>query len=263
MMINELFILAIIALVDALLVVSFAFWLGHGLRRYDIIDTFWGILFIVIALAGYMWSDKVLLQALVMALVLLWGVRLATHIGGRFRASKNEDPRYVELRKKWRGSIAINAFFRIYVTQAVLATIISLPVLAVMAYAELANSPIIWLGFVVWAFGFACQVVADRQLKEFLTKEKNQGKLMQSGLWKYSRHPNYFGELSMWWGVFAISCASTGVAWMIIGPVTITYLILKVSGIPPSEKRMAEKPGWKAYKARTSVLIPLPNRKIG
>lgn len=260
---TELMVLTGCVFITSLLLVSFAFLLGYRLRRYDIIDTFWGILFINITLGGLWWSDKNGVQLFVAFLVTLWGLRLATHIGSRFLRSKSEDARYVELRKKWRGNQVTNTYFRIYVVQSVLAVIVALPVLVVMTHEQSSQSRAslaVLIGGAIWVIGFVVQVIADRQLREFIRTTQNKNSLLQTGLWRYSRHPNYFGEIFMWWGIALTAYIATSLVWVFIGPLAITYLITRVSGIPPSERRMSKKPGWERYKAQTSVLIPLPKR---
>jgi steroid 5-alpha reductase family enzyme len=115
-------------------------------------------------------------------------------------------------------------------------------------------------GFLVWGFGFYFESTGDRQLKEFISNPENKGKIMNKGLWQYSRHPNYFGEVTQWWGIFIIALSIPGSSFTIIGPLTITILILFVSGIPLLEKKYAGRPDFEEYKKRTSVFVPLPPR---
>jgi steroid 5-alpha reductase family enzyme len=117
------------------------------------------------------------------------------------------------------------------------------------------------MGFVIWAIGFWFESTGDAELARFLKVPTNKGKLMQSGLWQYTRHPNYFGEVTQWWGIWVIAMAAPSGIIGIIGPLTITFLILKISGIPLLEKKMAEHPDFAQYKNRVSVFIPLPPRK--
>lgn len=257
----ELAIVATAAFIDVLIFMSLVFAYAHRRKRYDLIDAAWGPAFIVAALFGYAWSSKNGTQLLVTALVLLWGIRIAWHIGRRWLRSAQEDARYVELRKKWRGDVAVNTYFRIYVVQALLVIVISLPLLLIYTEGQSANPALVVIGCFVWFAGLATQAIADRQLELFVKRTSNHGKLMQTGLWRYSRHPNYFGEIMMWWAIFIISLSATGSLLGIIGPLTITYLIVRISGVPPSERRLEQKPGWKKYKDQTSVLIPLPPKK--
>ncbi|MEO7747272.1 MAG: DUF1295 domain-containing protein [Candidatus Saccharimonadales bacterium] len=249
----------------AIVFMSLVFILAERIKRYDLVDAAWGSVFIVIALTAFALQPGAVLefdaQSLVTLLVVIWGGRLTWHIVKRIRATKNEDPRYVELRKTWKGNVRFNVFSRIYMAQAVLALLICIPVIHINLFADNGITPLAWLGVVVWLIGFSFEVIGDRQLRNFVTNPANKGKLMDKGLWQYSRHPNYFGELTQWWGILLI-CLTTPFGWVgIIGPMLISYLILFVSGIPLNEKRFEGRPGWTAYKARTSVLIPLLPKK--
>lgn len=244
---------------------SLVFFAAERIKRYDLVDAAWGSVFIIISLTAFGLQPGVLFefdaQILVTLLVVIWGGRLTWHILRRIKATNSEDPRYVELRKTWKGNVRFNIFSRIYVTQALIALLICIPVIHINLFADNGITPLAWFGAFVWLVGFGFEVVGDRQLRNFVTNPSNKGKLMDKGLWKYSRHPNYFGELTQWWGIFII-CFTTPFGWVgIIGPVLISYLILFVSGIPLNEKRFEGRPGWAAYKRRTSVLLPLPPHK--
>lgn len=252
----------ILGLVAAAVFMSVMFVVGHRMKRYDIVDVAWGLTFIVISLVSLAMNQANLTSIALYCLVAIWGVRLSTHIYRRFRAAPHEDKRYVELRKKWRSSNVPAAIYsRIYLVQAVLATIVCLPVLVVHA-AQMDVQPIyLWTGLLVWAVGFTFEAVGDYQLRSFLQHPQPKGGLMTSGLWKYSRHPNYFGELVQWWGIGVIALG-VPYGWIgLVGPAMISYLIVFVSGVPPVERAFEGRPGWAEYKARTSVLIPLPVRK--
>lgn len=245
------------------------FVIAKRIKRYDLIDAAWGWMFIGSAVASYLLQYGGIYQfdtqTVVTLMVIIWGLRLSWHIIRRVRATKTEDPRYVELRKEWKGNETLNVFFRIYFVQAVLALAISLTVIHINLFSDtfVATTWNNWTfaGIVVWAIGFLIESRADTQLRRFVRDPGNGGEVMNRGLWKYSRHPNYFGELLQWWGIFVI-CLGTPVGWFgLIGPVILTYLILFVSGIPPSEKRSAERKGWAQYKANTSAIIPLPTRQ--
>lgn len=198
---------------------------------------------------------------MVNALVTAWGLRLAWHIGSR-NARKTEDYRYAAWRKEWGKWFYPRSYAQVYLLQAFLLFLIATPVLSVHGASP---TPLGWLdilGLSVWAFGFAFEIVADAQLTRFLKNPDNRGKLMRDGLWAYSRHPNYFGEVVLWWGMWIISL-SVASGWIsIIGPLVITFLIVKVSGIPMLEKKMAENPDFADYKRKVSVFIPLPPRKF-
>jgi steroid 5-alpha reductase family enzyme len=234
------------------------FFVGRRLRRYDIIDSAWGLVFIVIASTSLIMSDTFsYVQLLTFGLVILWGLRLSRHIYRRFRASAHEDKRYVEMRRKWRsGNENVVIYFRIYVTQAILASLICVPVIIINSVNVEAALPFVIVGLTVWLIGFSIEAAADRELREFIRQPEHKGQLMTQGLWRYSRHPNYFGELTLWWGV-GIIVLSVPYGWIgLIGPLLISYLLVFVSGVPPTEKAFAGRPGWTEYKSRTSILVP-------
>lgn len=241
----------------AFLTVVFAY--GYYRKRYDIIDSAWGPTFVVIAFSMLVQHGiRNSVSIILFLMVLVWAVRLSGHVFSRFLRSNEEDPRYVELRKKWPQTLLpLQVFVRIYVVQAVAATLISLPVIFVFASGYV-NLAIASLGIAIWLVGLIIEAAADSQLKIFLSVPENRGKLMTDGLWGYSRHPNYFGEILLWWGIGIIGYSTVYASFSFIGPAVITLLIMFVSGIPPAEKRSSKKPGWKEYAKKTNVLIPWP-----
>ncbi len=248
----------------AVIFLSIVFIVSQRLHRTDIVDAAWGPTFIVATVASFIAGAQTIglnVQTLILLLVTIWGVRLSYVITRRL-LTHPEDKRYVELRKHWRGSIALNTYGRIFFVQAVLASLVSLS--AIYANASPATEIGIYaaLGAVMWLIGFVFEAVADWQLKQFLKNKANRGTLMTSGLWRYTRHPNYFGEATQWLGIFLISC-SCMYAWVgLLSPLLITYLLLCVSGVPITEKAFAGRKGWDEYKARTSKFLPLPPRKV-
>jgi steroid 5-alpha reductase family enzyme len=253
--------MAKLLLVNALLLfIYMTLWFAaaHARRRLDTVDTAWSLGFVVVAwsVASQQASQRTLVIAI---LVSIWGLRLANHIWRRSR-KHGEDPRYEELSGKWRGNFWLRAYLSIFLLQGVLIWLISLPIV-VAGNRQL--SGLGWLsvaGGMIWLIGFIIEAVADRQLRLLLGR-KNHPKVLQTGLWRYSRHPNYFGELTQWWGIGVIALqASYG--WIgLAGPLLLSVLIIFVSGIPPIEKRRLKQPDYQAYKARTSALIPLPPRR--
>ena len=240
--------------------VSLVFLAAWARKRIDLIDSFWGPTFIVVALTAMLLGGSKPFSAwLVFGLIVVWGVRLWWHIFRRFLRSNKQDARYTALAAKWPPRYKwAQVYLRIYLVQGLLAVIISLPMIAIAGGGTTIKTPYVVLGAAVWLTGFICEAVADRQLATFVSDKNNQGKLMTKGLWHYSRHPNYFGEVTQWWGIWIVSIGSH-YSWLaVIGPLTLTYLILFVSGVPPAEERAANKPGWASYKKRTSVLVPLP-----
>ena len=241
------------------------FAVSRFLRRTDVVDAAWGPAFLVAALSAFMLNPFELpigfnVQTVVTALVAVWALRLSFTITKRL-LKKPEDIRYVNLRKEWKGNEFANTYLRIFAVQAVLATVISSAVIHINLSLPTVLGTFAYVGIAVWVIGFLFESIGDAQLKRFLASSKNKGKLMTSGLWKYTRHPNYFGEATMWWGIFIIAL-STPYGWLgIITPVVITYLLLFVSGVPMTEKAFEGKPGWDAYKAKTSKFLPLPPNK--
>jgi steroid 5-alpha reductase family enzyme len=240
----------------------FFFWFIYSIyrKRNDVADVAWGMGFVFIALGSMMikgnYSPNVLLVSI---LVAFWGIRLFSHIAAR-NAKKEEDIRYKNWRDSWK-YVKTRSFFQIYLLQATLMTLVSMSVI-VNATFNFENLNIFSLvGALIWIIGYGFEVIGDKQLKDFVGDSKNKGKIMDKGFWKYTRHPNYFGEVVLWWGIFIISIPA-GYWWLsMLGPITITVLILRVSGIPLTERHFEGRPGWKEYKGKTSIFFPLPQKK--
>ncbi|MBI3889551.1 DUF1295 domain-containing protein [Candidatus Saccharibacteria bacterium] len=255
--------------IGSVLFLSLIFATAVNRNRYDVIDIAWGLTFISIAYISYMTYVPVVafsVQLLVILLVTVWGIRLSAHIYARWVSSDKEDARYTAYRQTYSkkvGGLKLNMYLRIFLVQAVLAVIVALPVITINAVPVVALTYVSLIGLVIWAVGFYFEAIGDYQLKKFIANPKNKGKLMTSGVWRYTRHPNYFGEITQWWGIFVIVVFAVPTYWWIavIGPVTITLLLMFISGVPLTEKHFASKPGWEVYKKRTSKLIPLPRRR--
>lgn len=254
----------LLAFACVLLCMTIVFLVSRIMRRVDVIDAAWGPAFIVAAVTALFVSPHaptfgLNVQTAVTVLVCIWALRLSATIAARIRRT-TEDKRYTELRKQWKGGRgAVAIFLRIFVVQALLATIISIAVIHINTSPVMTIGAYGMIGVTLWLIGFVFEVIADFQLQRFV-KSGNGGKLLTGGVRRYSRHPNYFGEALMWWGVFLIAL-QTPRGWMgIITPLVITYLLLFISGVPLAEKSLAKKPGWVSYKRRTSVFIPLPPR---
>lgn len=229
-------------------------------KRNDVADIAWGLGFVLLSWYAFFLSTPSIKPVVMNLLVTLWGGRLAWHIYKRNR-KKGEDARYLTWRKSWK-HFYLRSFFQIYVLQGTLLFLIALPVI----YSNYSHSDGFTLtdgiGVLVWCVGFFFEVVGDHQLKVFLSNPNNKGKIMDQGLWRYTRHPNYFGEVTMWWGLFMSALSSPSAYFTIIGPITITILILFVSGIPLLEKKYAGRPDFEAYKKKTSAFFPLPPKRI-
>lgn len=247
--------LTIASYVTALFVVSVV------IKRNDIADIAWGPGIALAAWSGWYAAAMPLeLAMLVMlSLISIWALRLAWRIG-RKNLHKTEDARYKRWRESWGSAFYLRSYLQVFLLQGFLMLLLASNAIALTS-TTITNSSYMVLGTIVWIIGFFFEVVGDAQLDQFLCDNKNKGKLMRYGLWKYSRHPNYFGEITMWWGLALIALTSGAPLWLFISPITITLLILFVSGIPLLEEHFKEHPEWPEYKKRTSVLIPLPPKK--
>ena len=249
----------------AALVFMFGVWLLSLVKKNaSIVDVFWGLGFILIAWLTFTEADGYLpRQVLLVLLTTLWGLRLSLHILVR-NWGKGEDRRYQAWRAKQGERFWWVSLFTIFGTQAVLLWVVSL----VVQLGQLSPVPshlkmLDALGTLVWGVGFGFEAVADWQLTRFKADPAHKGKVMNRGLWAYSRHPNYFGETLIWWGLFLITLATPYGYWAIISPLTITFLLLKVSGVTLLEQTITERrPEYREYIKNTSPFIPwFPKRK--
>lgn len=237
---------------------SFGFLVAHFKKDNSIADILWGLYFILlVATAYFVYSAHDLRQTLILVLIAIWGLRLSSHILRR-HWGKGEDPRYTEMKKNWGKWTALRSYLQVFFLQGVLAFIIVSPHLWVMTQAAVSALTVIdVIGLFIWLTGYFFEVVGDAQLSTFV-KTKKPGEVMTRGLWRYTRHPNYFGEITMWWGLFVLSLSVPHAWWFFFGPLTITLLIVFVSGVPLLEKRYEGNPAWEKYKRKTSMLIPWP-----
>ncbi len=230
--------------------------IGLAKRRNDVADIAWGLGFPIVGWVAFLTSGFSKVSLMTNILVTIWGLRLARHIYLRNR-KRGEDSRYLAWRKEWN-NFYIRSYLQIYIFQGLLMLIISSPVVLINTARPDSLGLMGAAGVMVWMAGFGFEVVGDQQLANFISKEKNKGKIMQDGLWRYSRHPNYFGEVVLWWGIFLMAVGQTRGWTTIIGPATITYLILFVSGIPMLEKKYAGREDFEEYKRKTSAFVPIP-----
>lgn len=229
------------------------------IKRNDVADLAWGIGFILVAWFSFLLFGSSSKALLANSLVTIWGIRLATHIYKRIK-SKPEDARYKAWRDTWK-KFYLRSYLQIYLLQGLFMFLISIPIV----FINNTSGDIVltdFLGLFIWIFGFYFESTADRELSEFVKNPDNKGKLMDKGLWRYSRHPNYFGEVVQWWGIFIMALSIRFGYLTILGPLTITVLILFVSGIPLLEKKYSSRPDFEEYKKRTSIFIPLPPRNL-
>ncbi|HEX5403836.1 MAG TPA: DUF1295 domain-containing protein [Pseudonocardiaceae bacterium] len=239
---------------------ALTFGIAVARKRYDTVDTAWGIGFAVVAVVTFALSHGDLTARLLSTiLTVVWGVRLGVHIHRR-NHGEPEDPRYADMLAKGRDHPKTRMFVRVYLLQAVLLWVVSLPV----QVAQYGGRPGIvgYTGALVWLVGLLFEAVGDHQLSRFRADPANKGEVLNTGLWRYTRHPNYFGDACVWWGLFLLACHSwLGVA-TIISPLVMTALLAKGSGKPMLEKGMADRrPGYVDYVRSTSGFIPLPPKR--
>jgi steroid 5-alpha reductase family enzyme len=242
-----------------------ATWVVSLVRRdASIVDRVWGLTFVVAAWTYAHFADPPTPRTwLVLALVTVWGLRLAGYITWR-NWGEGEDKRYQAMRRKRPDTFAVSSLVTVFLLQGVLAWVISLPLLAATTYA--APDRLGWLdlaGIVVFVVGFVFEAGGDWQLSRFLADPGNRGKVMDRGLWRYTRHPNYFGDTTVWWSYYLFALA-TGAWWTIVGPLTMTVFIVRVSGVALTDRNMAKggskREGYDEYVRRTNAFIPGPPR---
>lgn len=227
------------------------------LKDASIVDPFWGPGFAIASITYYLvdgrYPDR---GTLVLGLVTLWAARLGYHLYVRNRR-EGEDPRYAAMRKARGKQFPLISLFTIFWFQAFLLWVISLPILgSIASQAPLGFFDI--LGMVVFLIGLTIESIADNQLSLFRAVPANKGHVLDTGLWRYSRHPNYFGEAVLWWGLYLIA-VSAAAYWAIVGPILITFLLLRFSGVPMLEEGLSvSRPGYSEYIKRTSSFLPWP-----
>jgi steroid 5-alpha reductase family enzyme len=239
-------------------------WLvSLAINNASIVDIFWGAGFAAIAVITFTLTEGYLTRRrLITSLAVIWGFRLALHIGWR-NHGKGEDFRYQAMRKRIGDRFAMVSLFTVFGLQGVLMWVISLP----LQVAQLSREParLTWLdliGSVLWTVGFLFEAIGDLQLTLFRVNPTNKGKVMDRGLWAYTRHPNYFGDALLWWGFFFIAAAADGGWWTVISPVLMTTLLMKVSGVALLEKTLVKtRPEYRDYVRRTSAFFPMPPKR--
>lgn len=249
-----------LAALAALLVMFTGVWrLSMSRKDAGIVDVFWAPGFVLVGLV------EVTLTAppsgwdlVVLALTFVWATRLALYLFNRHRLSDREDARYAAMRAAGGPGWAERSLYRVFWVQAVALWAIATPLHAALlgGPAAPASLPFLTLGGLLFAIGFIVEAVADAQLGRFKADPLHRGQLFTGGLYRLSRHPNYLGEILVWWGLGLIALGLTDRWWALIGPALLTYFILKVSGIPPLEAHLSQKPGFADWAARTPPLWP-------
>ena len=246
----------------AVAVLMVGMWvLSVRLSDVSIVDLVWGLAFVVVAHTARAVGDPNPRIDLLTALVTIWGFRLSGYLLWR-NWGTGEDKRYVAMRKRSGDKYWWFSLIQVFGLQGVLVLIVSLPVQLTAAADDVALGPVAWLGAAVWLVGFVFETVGDAQLARFKANPENSGQVMDTGLWRYTRHPNYFGDFTVWWGLFLVSLAAGG-WWGIIGPIVMSVFLLRVSGVTLLEKTITKRrPGYADYIARTSAFFPLPPKRL-
>lgn len=249
--------------VDGLLVIcilAFLTWLlSIYLKDVSIVDSAWSLMFLAAAAVYLVQSgDYSLKNILVICLVAIWAIRLSAHLTWR-NWGEPEDRRYQIIREKYNPNFNLKSLYIIFLFQAILAWLVTLPLLGVLTIGTDQSLNVLGLfiaGIVLWSVGLFYETVADWQLAKFKNTPSNHGKVMNQGLWKYSRHPNYFGEFLVWWG-FYLMALSAGAWWSIISPLIMTWLLLKFSGVVMLEETITERrPDYREYAKKTNAFFP-------
>ncbi|MBE0647861.1 MAG: DUF1295 domain-containing protein [Bacteroidales bacterium] len=242
----------------ALVVFSFmvlAFVVALLIKDNSIVDLFWGPGFIVVTAFSLSQGPDLDMRKLVVSfLILLWGLRLAIYIFQRNRR-KGEDFRYKHWRDTWNNFI-LRSFLQIFMLQGLFMYIISYPIWFINYNSGGALSTVDTIGLVIFGLGFMFESVSDMQLAFFKQNPENKGKLITTGLWKYTRHPNYFGEALVWWGIWCYALGVPGGWITVISPIVITLTLRFISGVPMLEKSLGKKPGWEEYARKTASFVP-------
>ena len=248
------------AALPALLGLALVAWaIATARRNAGLVDIFWSLFFLVATLAWLLpreaWSERALVA---LALVALWSLRLAGYLAWRNWGAQ-EDHRYAAIRARNEPGFAWKSLYLVFGLQAVLAWIISAPLAAAVTGAQPLGA-LDALGAALALFGLGFEAVADAQLARFRADPSSFGQVLDRGLWRYTRHPNYFGECCVWWGFYVLACAAGG-AWTVFAPLLMTVLLLRVSGVTLLEKDIAERrPAYRTYVARTNAFVPGPGR---
>ena len=252
----------LVAALITIVCLMLATWSVSLLRRdASIVDIVWGLGFVVVA-----WASRFVTGAsgagnwLLVAMVTVWGVRLAAYLAKR-NLGKGEDFRYKAMRRKHGERFPLVSLYTVFGLQGALMFVVSLPVSLGQRDTDAGAGFVALAGFVVWAIGLYFEVVGDAQLARFKRDPRNEGLVMDQGLWALTRHPNYFGDCLVWWGLAIVASAQGAGLWAFLGALVMTVLLVRVSGAAMLDRLLAKrKPGYAEYMARTSGFIPRPRR---
>ncbi|GEL07924.1 DUF1295 domain-containing protein [Salisediminibacterium halotolerans] len=232
------------------------FVIAQVIKDNSIVDIAWGFGFVIIALVSLFYTQEFSIrQMVVVGLVTLWGLRLTIFLWYR-SIGRGEDFRYANFRKNWGKNAVIMAFTRVFMMQGAFMLIIAYPILRVHVSDGPGVDVFMILGAALWIIGFFFQVTGDAQLQRFKKRKTHKDQILTTGVWRYTRHPNYFGEAAMWWGIFII-VLPVELGWTaIFAPIFINFLLINVSGVPFLDERFKDNPQYQQYKKETNKFIP-------
>jgi steroid 5-alpha reductase family enzyme len=249
----------------AILIMMIILWIiSIVIKNVSIVDLFWGFGYVLAAAVYYYYAEgNEIRKLIIMILTAIWGLRLTVYLSWR-NIGKGEDYRYQEFRKNFGAHrYWWFSFFQTFLLQGVLMWLVSAPLLAAMYYGKDYQLNVIdYMAIIIWVIGFIFEAGGDYQLARFKSDANNKGKVLNTGLWKYTRHPNYFGDSTIWWafGLFSIAAGSY---LPVLGSVLMTLLLIKVSGVALLERSLKDKkPEYNEYIRRTSAFFPWPPKKI-
>jgi steroid 5-alpha reductase family enzyme len=248
----------------ALLVLMLATWaLSLVLHDVSIVDVAWGLGFVAVAWIAFATGDGDSgRRALMAGLTTAWGLRLAGYIGRRKLRDRREDPRYGAMRDRHGERFWLVSLGLVFLLQGALVWVVSLP-LQVSSTQPDSLGVLDAVGVAFWAVGVFFESVGDAQLARFKGDPAHRGQVMDRGLWRYTRHPNYFGDFMVWWGMYLIALSTGAAWWTVVSPLVMSALLLRVSGKEHLERGMSKRPGYAEYVRRTSGFVPLPPRGSG
>ncbi|MFF2550719.1 DUF1295 domain-containing protein [Nocardia sp. NPDC058058] len=253
-------LIALLALIGLAVLQLATFAIARRIGRYNVVDVVWGLGFVLVAvIAAIVGEGPANRRVLLLILVTVWGIRLSWHMFQR--TSGGEDPRYTEMLARYGSGPGV-ALRRVFLMQGASQWVISLPI-AVSAAAGPTRGAgwiLVVAGVLVWLTGFAFESIGDMQLKRFRANPDNRGTIMDRGLWAWTRHPNYFGDSCVWWGIWLIVASAWPGVLTVFAPALMTYVLIRGTGARLLERTMADRPGYREYQRRTAYFFPRPPR---
>ena len=256
----NLLVVSAVSLAAVVTLFAITFLVGRRIGRYNVVDVTWGLSFVVVAaISAALGTGDLTRRLLLLTLVAVWGLRLAWHLTIKLKGH-GEDPRYRALLHD--DFSAANVLRKIFIVQAAAAWFVSLPLQlsATTGPTPMMLRPVLALGIVVWLVGVVFEGVGDHQLKKFKADPANKGVIMDRGLWSWTRHPNYFGDACVWWGLWLVTINGWPALATVLSPVLMTYFLVYATGARVAEKHMAGRPGFNEYRSRTAFFVPHPPR---